>query len=125
MGQAERREAGGQDAGELRLDAGEREGHPHPSFEELFVDAIARADGVKLVLTTATEGMPADQRALCPYGGALFVADTRFAAVGTGKGKFSLADPSLLRQQCYVNGAWLDAPARATLPVRRTWMRRA
>lgn len=42
---------------------------------------VRRADGVKLVLTTATEGMPADQRALCPYGGALFVADTRFAAV--------------------------------------------
>jgi sugar lactone lactonase YvrE len=42
---------------------------------------VQRADGVKLVLTTATEGMPADQRALCPDAGSLFVADTRFARV--------------------------------------------
>jgi succinate-semialdehyde dehydrogenase/glutarate-semialdehyde dehydrogenase len=28
-----------------------------------------------------------------------------------------LEDPSLLRQQCYVNGAWLDATGGATLPV--------
>ncbi len=28
-----------------------------------------------------------------------------------------LEDPSLLRQQCYVNGAWLDASGGATLPV--------
>lgn len=42
---------------------------------------VQRADGVKLVLTTATEGMPADQRPLCPDAGSLFVADTRFAAV--------------------------------------------
>ena len=28
-----------------------------------------------------------------------------------------LEDPSLLRQQCYVNGAWLDAAGGATLPV--------
>ena len=32
-------------------------------------------------------------------------------------GALRLEDPSLLRQQCYVNGAWTDAPARATLPV--------
>ena len=38
--------------------------------------------------------------------------DSRLAAGG-----LSLEDPSLLRQQCYVNGAWLDAPGRATLPV--------
>jgi sugar lactone lactonase YvrE len=38
---------------------------------------VARPDGVKLILTTATEGMPADQRARCPNAGALFVADTR------------------------------------------------
>src|SRR5688500_1679398 len=31
---------------------------------------------------------------------------------------FRLEDPGLLRQQCYVNGAWLDAPDGATLPVR-------
>jgi succinate-semialdehyde dehydrogenase / glutarate-semialdehyde dehydrogenase len=28
-----------------------------------------------------------------------------------------LEDPGLLRQQCFVNGAWLDAPGGATLPV--------
>lgn len=39
---------------------------------------VQRVDGVKLVLTTATEGMPADQRPLCPDAGSLFVADTRF-----------------------------------------------
>lgn len=41
---------------------------------------VPRADGVKLVLTTATEGMPAADRALCPDAGSLFVADTRLAA---------------------------------------------
>jgi sugar lactone lactonase YvrE len=35
--------------------------------------------GVKLVLTTATEGMPADVRAKCPNAGRLFVADTQLA----------------------------------------------
>jgi succinate-semialdehyde dehydrogenase/glutarate-semialdehyde dehydrogenase len=34
-----------------------------------------------------------------------------------GAPALSLADPSLLRQQCYVNGAWLDAAGGATLPV--------
>lgn len=34
-----------------------------------------RPDGVKLVLTTAVEGMPADQLADCPNAGCLFVAD--------------------------------------------------
>ena len=32
-------------------------------------------------------------------------------------GGLVLEDPSLLRQQCYVNGAWLDAAGGATLPV--------
>src|SRR5688572_33017575 len=31
--------------------------------------------------------------------------------------RLQLQDPGLLRQQCYVNGAWLDAPGGATLPV--------
>jgi sugar lactone lactonase YvrE len=44
---------------------------------------VQRADGVKLVLTTATEGMPAEQRALCPDAGSMFVADTRLAAAPT------------------------------------------
>lgn len=34
-----------------------------------------RPDGVKLLLTTAIEGMPADQLARCPFAGCLFVAD--------------------------------------------------
>ncbi|MBA4066223.1 MAG: gluconolactonase [Isosphaera sp.] len=39
---------------------------------------VKRPDGVKLILTTATEGMPADQRARCPNAGCLFIADTQF-----------------------------------------------
>jgi succinate-semialdehyde dehydrogenase/glutarate-semialdehyde dehydrogenase len=39
--------------------------------------------------------------------------DSRLAA----SGGLSLEDPSLLRQQCYVNGTWADAPGRATIPV--------
>ncbi len=40
---------------------------------------VKRPDGVKLILTTATEGMPADMRAKCPTAGCLFIADTQFA----------------------------------------------
>jgi sugar lactone lactonase YvrE len=40
---------------------------------------VRRPDGVKLILTTAAEGMPAEQRAKCPNAGRLFTADTRFA----------------------------------------------
>jgi succinate-semialdehyde dehydrogenase/glutarate-semialdehyde dehydrogenase len=39
--------------------------------------------------------------------------DTRLAAMGA----LRLDDAALLRQQCYVNGAWVDAPGRASLPV--------
>ena len=39
--------------------------------------------------------------------------DSRLAKSGA----LVLEDPSLLRQQCYVNGAWLDAAGHATLPV--------
>ncbi len=39
--------------------------------------------------------------------------DSRLA----GAGKLELEDPSLLREQCFVNGAWLDAPGRAAIPV--------
>jgi len=39
--------------------------------------------------------------------------DSRLAPAGSLK----LEDPALLREQCYVNGAWLDAPAGAALPV--------
>jgi sugar lactone lactonase YvrE len=40
---------------------------------------VKRPGGVKLILTTATEGMPAGMRAKCPNAGALFIADTQFA----------------------------------------------
>lgn len=36
---------------------------------------VRRPDGVRLILTTAVEGMPADQLARCPNAGCLFVAD--------------------------------------------------
>ena len=39
--------------------------------------------------------------------------DNRLAGAAT----LTLADPALFRQQCYVNGAWQDAPGGATLPV--------
>ena len=39
--------------------------------------------------------------------------DSRLAGGST----LRLEDPSLLREQCYVNGAWLDAPGRASIPV--------
>lgn len=38
---------------------------------------VKRPDGVKLILTTATEGMPVDMRAKCPSAGCLFIADTQ------------------------------------------------
>ncbi|AMV26552.1 SMP-30/Gluconolaconase/LRE-like region [Gemmata sp. SH-PL17] len=40
---------------------------------------VKRPSGVKLLLTTASEGMPADMRAKCPNAGCLFIADTQFA----------------------------------------------
>jgi sugar lactone lactonase YvrE len=40
---------------------------------------VTRPSGVKLILTTAVEGMPAELRAKCPNAGCLFVADTQFA----------------------------------------------
>jgi sugar lactone lactonase YvrE len=49
---------------------------------------VRRPDGVKLVLTTATEGMPAEMRAKCPNAGCLFIADTRLE---------SCPDPELVR----------------------------
>ncbi len=42
---------------------------------------VARPDGVKLILTTATEGMSAADQAQCPHAGSLFVADTGFPSV--------------------------------------------
>jgi sugar lactone lactonase YvrE len=40
---------------------------------------LKRPDGVKLILTTATEGMPADMHTKCPNAGCLFIAETQFA----------------------------------------------
>ena len=39
--------------------------------------------------------------------------DSRLAAPGG----LRLEDPALLRQQCYVNGAWVEAPGRGSIPV--------
>ena len=38
---------------------------------------VKRPDGVKLILTTANAGMPAELRAKCPSAGCLFIADTQ------------------------------------------------
>ncbi|MBY0459419.1 MAG: SMP-30/gluconolactonase/LRE family protein [Gemmataceae bacterium] len=46
---------------------------------------VKRPDGVKLVLTTATEGMPAELRARCLNAGALFIADTQLADCPAGE----------------------------------------
>jgi len=51
---------------------------------------VKRPDGVKLILTTATEGMPAEMRAKCPNAGCLFIADTQFA---------TCPEPELVRLQ--------------------------
>jgi len=40
---------------------------------------VKRPDGVKLVLTTADEGMPPETREKCPEAGSLFIADTSLA----------------------------------------------
>ncbi|AWM38051.1 SMP-30/Gluconolaconase/LRE-like region [Gemmata obscuriglobus] len=40
---------------------------------------VKRPNGVKLILTTASEGMPADLRVKCPNAGCIFVASTEFA----------------------------------------------
>ena len=39
---------------------------------------VKRPEGVKLLLTTAAEGMPDEMRAKCPNAGCIFVADTQF-----------------------------------------------
>ena len=46
---------------------------------------VKRPEGVKLILTTATEGMPAEMRAQCPNAGCLFIADTQLAECPTGE----------------------------------------
>lgn len=40
---------------------------------------VKHPDGVKLILTTATEGMPIEMKATCPEAGNLFIANTSLA----------------------------------------------
>ena len=47
---------------------------------------VERDGGVKLVLTTAVEGMPAEQRKSSPHAGELFIGDTDFERVPTAEG---------------------------------------
>lgn len=48
-----------------------------PGSPRVTCPVLVRLEGgVRLVLTTATEGMPAEMRARCPNAGRLFVADT-------------------------------------------------
>jgi sugar lactone lactonase YvrE len=47
---------------------------------------VERDGGVKLVLTTAVEGMPNDQRRESPHAGDLFMADTRIKAIPAADG---------------------------------------
>ncbi len=46
---------------------------------------IQRPDGVKLILTTADEGMPAELRAKCANAGCLFIADTDLTGVSAAE----------------------------------------
>jgi sugar lactone lactonase YvrE len=46
---------------------------------------VKRPSGVKLLLTTATEGMPAEHRARCPNSGCVFIADTQFTDCPAGE----------------------------------------
>jgi len=46
---------------------------------------VKRPDGVKLILTTATEGMPAEMREKCPEAGNLFIADTSLTDCPAGE----------------------------------------
>lgn len=62
--------------GEL-LDRWETPGSPRVTCPLL----ARRPDGVKLILTTCVEGMPANLRADAPHAGNLFVADTNFTSV--------------------------------------------
>ena len=44
---------------------------------------VERDGGVKLILMTAVEGMPADQRRQCPHAGDLFLAATTLPRLPT------------------------------------------
>lgn len=61
----------------FHLTTGERvEGWRVPGSARVTCPLVMELDGsVKLILTTATEGMPSEQRENCPEAGSLFVAD--------------------------------------------------
>ncbi|HVK17438.1 MAG TPA: SMP-30/gluconolactonase/LRE family protein, partial [Fimbriiglobus sp.] len=62
-------------AGRYRLGNGELvEQWTTPGSPRVTCPLLVEQDGVKLILTTAVEGMPAEMRAKCPHAGALFVA---------------------------------------------------
>ncbi|MCZ2342965.1 MAG: SMP-30/gluconolactonase/LRE family protein [Bacteroidales bacterium] len=70
-------------AGRYRLDTGELvEEWLTPGSPRVTCPLLMQVDGaVKLLLTTATEGMPAAQRELCPNAGCLFLAETTLTAI--------------------------------------------
>lgn len=64
-------------AGRYRLGSGELvEEWTTPGSPRVTCPLLVEQDGVKLILTTAVEGMPPEMRAKCPNAGCLFIADT-------------------------------------------------
>jgi sugar lactone lactonase YvrE len=73
-------------AGRYRLDTGELvEEWTTPGSPRVTCPLLVESGGVKLLLTTATEGMPAADRERCPNAGCLFLADTRLTTVPTAE----------------------------------------
>lgn len=71
-------------AGRYRLDTGELvEEWTTPGSPRVTCPLLFDQSGVKLVLTTAVEGMPPEMRSRCPNAGCLFVADTTLTRVPT------------------------------------------
>ena len=69
-------------AGRYRLDTGELiEEWTTPGSPRVTCPLLLKRGGVKLLLTTAVEGMPPEMRAKCPNAGCLFEADTTLAEV--------------------------------------------
>jgi sugar lactone lactonase YvrE len=69
-------------AGRYRLGTGELvEEWTTPGSPRVTCPLLLKRDGVKLILTTAVEGMPPEMRSHCPNAGCLFVADTGLTEV--------------------------------------------
>jgi sugar lactone lactonase YvrE len=69
-------------AGRYRLGSGELiEEWTTPGSPRVTCPLLVEQGGVKLVLTTAVEGMPPEMRVRCPNAGCLFVADTALTGV--------------------------------------------